>query len=256
MGLKEILEHHVLDHIWSWVTLGPLRLPISKHLLMMGIASFILLVVFPFIIRSRSAVLAPFRAMLEIMVLFLRDEVVIPSMGHKGAAYMGYFATLFFFVLILNLLGLVPYGSTATGNLAVTGGLAITSFLLINFAGIREQGLVGYFSHMVPKGVPALLYPILFPIELLGLFTKAFALCVRLFANMIAGHMVILSFVSFILLRLFRPGDGAGRGPGFRRAGAVHAAAGAVHGFPAGLHFRVPYGDLHRHGDAPALSGF
>lgn len=200
MGLKEILEHHVLDHVWYWLTLGPLRLPLSKHLLMMGIASLILLVVFPLIIRSRSAVLAPFRSMIEIIVLFLRDEVVLPSMGSKGSAYMGYFATLFFFVLILNLLGLVPYGSTATGNLAVTGGLAITSFLLINFAGIREQGLLGYFSHLVPKGVPVLLYPILFPIEVLGLFTKAFALCVRLFANMIAGHMVILSFVSFIFI--------------------------------------------------------
>ena len=200
MGLKEILEHHVLDHIWAWITLGPVRLPLSRHLLMMGIASFILLAVFPFIIRSRSAVLAPFRALIEIIVLFLRDEVVVPSLGSKGAAYVGYFATLFFFILLLNLIGLVPYGSTATGNLAVTGGLAITSFILINFAGIREQGLIGYFSHMVPKGVPFWLYPILFPIELIGLVTKAFALCIRLFANMIAGHMVILAFVSFIFI--------------------------------------------------------
>lgn len=200
MGLKEILEHHILDHVWAWVSLGPLKLPVSKHLLMLGVASFILLVVFPLVIRSRSAALAPFRALIEIIVLFLRDEVVTPSLGSKGGAFMGYFSTLFFFILILNLLGLVPYGSTATGNLAVTGGLALTSFLLINYVGIREQGLVGYFAHMVPKGVPAVLYPILFPIELIGLVTKAFALCVRLFANMIAGHMVILSFVSFIFI--------------------------------------------------------
>jgi len=200
MGLKEILEHHILDHVWAWVSLGPLRLPVSKHLLMLGVASFILLVVFPLVIRSRSAALAPFRALIEIIVLFLRDEVVTPSLGSKGGAFMGYFSTLFFFILILNLLGLVPYGSTATGNLAVTGGLALTSFLLINYVGIREQGLVGYFAHMVPKGVPAVLYPILFPIELIGLVTKAFALCVRLFANMIAGHMVILAFVSFIFI--------------------------------------------------------
>ncbi len=200
MGLKEILEHHILDHVWSWVSLGPLRLPLSKHLLMLGVASFILLVIFPLVIRSRSAALAPFRALIEIIVLFLRDEVVTPSLGSKGGAFMGYFSTLFFFILILNLLGLVPYGSTATGNLAVTGGLALTSFLLINYVGIREQGLVGYFAHMVPKGVPAVLYPILFPIELIGLVTKAFALCVRLFANMIAGHMVILAFVSFIFI--------------------------------------------------------
>jgi len=200
MGLKEILEHHVVDHVWSWIVMGPLRLPLSKHLLMMGIASLILLTVFPALIRSRSAALAPFRAMIEMVVLFLRDEVVIPNLGAKGAGYLGYFSTLFFFILILNLLGLVPYGATATGNLAVTGGLALTTFALINFAGIKEQGLIGYFGHMVPKGVPAWLYPLLFPIELIGLATKTFALCIRLFANMIAGHIVILSFISFIFI--------------------------------------------------------
>ena len=200
MGLKEILEHHIVDKIWSWVVLGPLRLPVSKHLLMMGIASLILLIVFPLIIRSRSAALAPFRALIEIIVLFLRDEVVEPNLGHKGRAYLGYFSTLFFFILVLNLLGLVPYGATATGNLAVTAGLALTTFALVNFAGIKEQGFIGYFSHIVPKGVPVWLYPLLFPIELIGLLTKTFALCIRLFANMIAGHIVILAFISFIFI--------------------------------------------------------
>lgn len=200
MGLKEILEHHVVDHIWSWLVLGPVRLPLSRHLLMMGIATVILLSVLPAVVRGRARVLAPFRAMLEIIVLFLRDEVVLPSLGHKGAAYMGYFATLFFFILTLNLLGLVPFGATATANLAVTGGLALTTFVLIIFSGIKEQGLAGYFAHMVPKGVPVWLYPILFPIELLGLVIKAFALCIRLFANMLGGHIVILSFISFIFI--------------------------------------------------------
>lgn len=200
MDLKAILEHHVTDQIWARVALGPLDLPLSKHLLMMGIVALILLTVFPLIIRSRSTALAPFRGMIEATVLFLRDEVVIPNMGHHGAAYTGYFATLFFFILLMNLIGLVPYGATATGNLAVTGGLALTTFFLINFAGIREQGLFGYFSHLVPKGVPAWLYPLMFPIELLGLFIKTFSLCIRLFANMIAGHIVLLVFMCFIFI--------------------------------------------------------
>ncbi|MEK7722496.1 MAG: F0F1 ATP synthase subunit A, partial [Elusimicrobiota bacterium] len=144
------------------------------------------------VIRSSSRALAPFRSRIEMIVLFLRDEVVVPNLGHKGAAYMGYFSTLFFFILALNLLGLLPYGSTATGNLAVTAGLALTTFALINFAGIREQGIIGYFSHIVPRGVPLWLYPLLFPIELIGMLTKTFALSIRLFANMIAGHIVIL----------------------------------------------------------------
>ncbi len=167
---------------------------------MMVIASVILLVVFPLIIRSRSKALAPFRAMIEVIVLFIRDEIVIPNLGHRGAGYLGYFSTLFFFILVMNMLGLVPYGATATGNLAVTAGLAITTFCLINFAGIREQGLLSYVGHIVPKGVPVWLYPLLFPIEIIGLVTKTFALCIRLFANMIGGHIVILSFISFIFI--------------------------------------------------------
>jgi F-type H+-transporting ATPase subunit a len=200
MELKEILEHHIVDHVWAWQTFGFLRFPVSKHLLMMGIAAFILLVVFTMVIRSRSLALAPFRAMIEIVVVFLRDEVVVPNLGRKGAAYMGYFSTLFFFILTMNLLGMVPFGATATGNLAVTAGLALTTFALVNFAGIREQGFFSYLAHIVPKGVPFWLYPLLFPIELIGLLTKTFALCIRLFANMIAGHIVILAFVSFIFI--------------------------------------------------------
>lgn len=200
MDLKVILEHHIVDHIWTWFRLGSLNLPFSKHVLMMLIAAALLLGVLPLLIRSTSPALAPFRSMIEIIVLFLRDEVVGPNLGHKTAAYLPYFSTLFFFILAMNLIGLVPYGSTATGNLAVTGGLAITTFLLINFAGIREQGLFGYIGHIVPKGVPLWLYPLLFPIELIGLVTKSFALCVRLFANMIAGHIVILSFIGLIFM--------------------------------------------------------
>jgi F-type H+-transporting ATPase subunit a len=200
MGLKEILEHHIVDHVWSRFAVGPLDLPLSKHLLMMGLASVILLAGLPLLVRSRSAALAPFRAMVEIIVLFLRDEVVVPNLGKKSGAYLGYFSTLFFFILLLNLAGMVPFGATATGNLAVTGGLALTTFALINFIGIKEQGPVAYFTHLVPKGVPLWLYPLLFPIELLGLVTKAFALCIRLFANMVGGHIVILSFLGFIFI--------------------------------------------------------
>lgn len=200
MELKTILEHHIVDHIWLFFSLGPLTLPFSKHVLMMLISAFILLAVFPLIIRSKSPALATPRAMIEIIVLFLRDEVVGPNLGSKTGTYLPYFATLFFFILLLNLGGLVPYGATATGNLAVTGGLAITTLVLLNFCGMREQGVVAYFAHLVPKGVPGWLVPILFPIELLGMVTKTFALCIRLFANMIGGHIVILAFIGLIFI--------------------------------------------------------
>ena len=124
MELKEILEHHIIDHVWTYLGFGPINLPISKHLLMMAIAALLMLFGLPLIIRSRSAALAPFRSMIEVIVLFLRDDVIRPSMGPKGDAFIGYFSTLFFFILSMNLIGLVPYGATATGNLGVTAALA------------------------------------------------------------------------------------------------------------------------------------
>ncbi len=100
MDLKEILEHHIVDHILSWVNLGPLQLPLSKHLLMMIIASLIMLIFFPLIIRIKSKKLMPFRTALEAMFLFIREDIVIPNLGKGGAKYLSYFATLFFFILI------------------------------------------------------------------------------------------------------------------------------------------------------------
>ena len=201
MEFKEILEHHILDKVWAYLDVGPMRLPISKHLLMMCIAFILLTVVLPFIIKSRSKIIAPLRSMIEVIVIFIRDEVVRPNLGNEmGDKHLPYFSTLFFFILTMNLLGLVPYGATATGNLAVSGALALTSLVFILFQGIKTQGFFAYIKNMVPHGVPVWLYPVMFPIELIGLVTKAFALCVRLFANMLGGHIVILSFICFIFI--------------------------------------------------------
>lgn len=201
MNLKEIFEHHLIDHIWNWINLGPFHLPISKHLLMMIIVALLLIIFLPLIIRSKSFRFSKFRTIIEMIVLFLRDEVVIPNLGHeKGPQYLHYFCSLFFFILLCNLLGMVPFGATATGNIAVTGAMAFTTFVLINFAGMKEQGFINYISHFAPKGVPMWLYPIIIPIEILGLVTKSFALCIRLFANMIAGHIVILALIGLIFI--------------------------------------------------------
>jgi len=200
MDLKEILEHHIVDHIWSWVNLGPLQLPLSKHLLMMVIAALIMIIFFPLIVRIKNSKLMPLKTALEAIFLFIREDIVIANLGQDGVKYLSYFATLFFFILICNLLGMVPFGASATGNIAVTGAMAFTTFALINFAGIREQGFASYIKHIVPAGVPGWLFPLLFPIEIIGLLTKSFALCIRLFANMIAGHIVILSFLGLIFM--------------------------------------------------------
>ncbi|MFH1619017.1 MAG: F0F1 ATP synthase subunit A [bacterium] len=200
MDFKVVLEHHILDRVVAWIRFAGWELPVSRHLLMMWIAGLLLVGCLPLIIRSRARFFSPFRIAVETVALFIRDEMVIPSLGREGARFTSYFCSLFFFILVCNLLGLVPFGATATGNISVTAGMAFTTFLLINFAGIKEQGLVNYLQHMVPKGVPGWLAPFIFLLEFLSMLTKIFALCIRLFANMISGHIVILSFMGLIFI--------------------------------------------------------
>lgn len=200
MELKEILEHHILDYIYKWIEIAGVKLPFSKHLLMILIVCFILIFIFPLIINSKSKILFPFRSIIEIIVMFIKDEIVIANLGEKGYKYLPYFSTLFFFILLMNLLGFIPFGSTATGNISVSIGLAFTTFILINYSAIKEKGVVHYLKSFVPSDVPMWLYPVIIPIEIIGLFTKTSALAIRLFANMIAGHIVILVFISFIFI--------------------------------------------------------
>ena len=147
-----------------------------------------------------------FGAAVEAMVLFVRDDVAIANIGHGGAKFAPLIVTLFFFILFCNLLGLVPWGATPTGNLAVTGALALISFLVIEISGFRALGPKGYLKTIVavPAGMTGLgavgMALIMTPVELIGKIVKPFALCLRLFANMTAGHFVILSLLGLIFL--------------------------------------------------------
>jgi F-type H+-transporting ATPase subunit a len=113
--------------------------------------------------------------------------------------YLPYLLTTMVFILLMNLLGTIPYGSTPTGNVSVTAGLAVVAFIMIQIAAIRAQGFGHYLAHLT-GGVHWALWPIMLPIEILGLFTKPFALCIRLFANMTGGHLVIVSLLGLIFL--------------------------------------------------------
>jgi F-type H+-transporting ATPase subunit a len=140
---------------------------------------------------------------LEALVLYLRNEVVLPNVGPHGNGYVPFLLTLFFFILFANLLGLVPYGSTATGNISVTATLAIVTFIVIELAGMKAQGkayinTIIFWPHDMSLGMKLFISPILTPIELIGKFTKPFALAIRLFANMTAGHIVLLALISLI----------------------------------------------------------
>ena len=138
--------------------------------------------------------------LLEMLVLFVRDEIAKPTIGeHDYKRFTPYLLTCFFFILFMNLVGIIPFTSAATGNLAVTAGLAICTFVVTQYAAIRSAGILGYLKHLT-GGVPWPLWFIMIPVEVLGLFTKPFALCVRLFANMVAGHIVIFFLLGLIFI--------------------------------------------------------
>jgi F-type H+-transporting ATPase subunit a len=137
------------------------------------------------------------------MVLYIRQEVALPNLGHHGEGYAPFILCLFFFILFANLLGLIPYGSTATGNVSVTATLAIVTLVVVELAGIRSQGIgylntIFYWNKDLPMAVRIPMFFLMTPIEIVGKLTKPFALTIRLFANMTAGHIVVLALIGLI----------------------------------------------------------
>lgn len=140
---------------------------------------------------------------IEAMVLYIRNEVIIPNVGHHGNGFVPFLLTQFFFILFCNLWGIFPWGSTATGNVSVTLSLALMTFFVVELAGMRAQGLgylntIFYWNKDLPMALRIPLFLILSPIELVGKIAKPFALTIRLFANMTAGHIVVLALMGMI----------------------------------------------------------
>jgi F-type H+-transporting ATPase subunit a len=136
-----------------------------------------------------------FQNAVEPVITFVRDDVAKPSLGHDYERFMPFLLTVFFFILINNLIGLIPGTANVTGNIAFTAVLGLLSFFLIMFNTNKH-----YWSHIFNPPVPGGVKPIMVPVEILGIFTKPFALIIRLFANMIAGHIIILSFICLIFI--------------------------------------------------------
>jgi F-type H+-transporting ATPase subunit a len=182
---------------------GCLDVSLTKHTFWMLVGSVIVVLLFTFGANrnpKQPVPHGPRQNILEMLVLFVRNEIAIPNIGkEEGPRYVPYLLTVFFFVLTLNLLGLVPWASTATGNLGVTLALALCTFVLTQFASFKAAGFVGYFKHLT-AGSPWWIWPIMIPVEILGLFTKPFALMLRLFANMLAGHIVLFSLIGLIFI--------------------------------------------------------
>jgi F-type H+-transporting ATPase subunit a len=193
------------------VMIGGLAVDLSptKHVVFMLVAAVlaaILLISAASASRSHHASKARrsgFASGIEAMALYLRNEVVLPNVGHHGEGFVPFALTLFFFILCCNLLGLIPYGATATGNISVTLTLAVITAIVVEVAGIRANGIgylstIFYWNKDLPIVMRVAMLIVISPIELVGKISKPFALTIRLFANMTAGHIVLLAIIGLI----------------------------------------------------------
>jgi F-type H+-transporting ATPase subunit a len=165
----------------------------------MWVACALLLVLSILATRRSRLVPSGLQNLMESIILFLRNNLVLGTMGVEGLPWFPFVATLFLFILTCNLLGLIPGSFTATSNINVTAALAIMVFLAVQVIGMGKHGLIGYLKGFIPGGIPLWILPIMIPIEIISQFAKPFSLAIRLFANMLAGHGVILVFLFLIL---------------------------------------------------------
>ena len=172
------------------------QLVISKQVIMMLLASLIIILLFIFGYKKDRKVQTGIGNLLEVFVVFIRDDVVYPNMGEKqGKKFLPLILTFFFFIVMLNLLGLIPGSATSTAFFSTTVALALITFFTYIIFGNKD-----FWKHIfATPGVPFWLLPIMIPVEIIGLLTKPFALSVRLLANMNAGHIIIMAFIGIII---------------------------------------------------------
>lgn len=218
--LVDNLASHVKDV--DYFHLPDTHLSIPKFLLDIGIEKFVLIeiavaivmamVFIPLAVKLRSGkpVNGRFWNMIEVFLFYLRDQVIVPSIGSKkeAAPFVPYLWALFFFVLFCNLGGMIPWVGSPTGSLTVTAMLALCTFAVVVVTGMKRHGAVGYWTGLVPHmdlpgGIGIILKPMLFVIELAGLIIKHVVLAIRLMANMFAGHLVLAVFLAFIPMTIF-----------------------------------------------------
>lgn len=205
--------HHIMDSNQLELPFLSINLPhlelfgldisITRFVVFMWFLAAILIIVLLLTSKKYKKTLVPrgFVNVIEITIIFVRDEIVRATIrGEDQDRFLPYLLTTFFFILLANFFGLIPFSATVTGNIAVTATLAIISFFMTQVAGIRNYGFFGYFKAMIPHGMPVAILPLIIVVEILALFTKPFALCIRLFANMIAGHVVIFSLLGLIFI--------------------------------------------------------
>lgn len=198
--INEFIMHHVQDHVIYPLNVFGIDISITKHVLMVWIAAAILIIALPLIVRSKSLIPRGPINFIEWIIVFLKENVIEPYLGADGYKFAPYLLTAFFFIITCNLLGLVPMGATATGNISVTAAMALLTLVFVQAGSIRKHGFLGYLKGFLPPDLPWFVAPIIFIVEILGMLTKHFALAIRLFANMVAGHLVIFTILGLIFI--------------------------------------------------------
>jgi F-type H+-transporting ATPase subunit a len=173
---------------------------INKAVIIMWLAAILSFALITYAGRGRGLVASGVKNMMEALFQFVKLDIVDDNLGDEGKRYLPLVGGLFFFILFNNLLGLIPFGFSPFANLSATATLALIVFVTIVISGMMKQGIFGYWKNLAPAGVPKVMYIILYPIEFVSLLAKPFSLSVRLFANMLAGHIVIFALLMMILL--------------------------------------------------------
>lgn len=187
--LKLDADHHATNE-------KMLDLSITKSVSMIIITGLLMLLIFGSMARSYKTSLVPtgVAKIFEPVILFIRDDIGKQNIGANYKKYMGYLLTIFFFILFLNIFGLMPFGINVTGNIAITFALALLTFLITQFTANKN-----YWQHIFwMPGLPWPMKIVMMPIEVIGLFIKPFSLLIRLFANMSAGHIIVMSLIALI----------------------------------------------------------
>jgi F-type H+-transporting ATPase subunit a len=202
-ALKQYILHHIQDtHEWT-LPFVKVHLPsfLSLHGLMLILCSVLLVLLFGVVYRKQDPVPHGLTNLLELFVLFVRDQISVKALGeHDGRRMAPLFCSFFFFILGLNLLGMIPIFPAATGDVSVTAALALVTLSFMIFGAIYKNGLRGFIMAFVPRGVPWPLLIVLTPLEFVGMFIRSFALTIRLFANMMAGHVVIPALIGLVVV--------------------------------------------------------
>jgi F-type H+-transporting ATPase subunit a len=174
----------------DFATVG--QVPLTNYLLFLIIGIILLTAIF--VSGRRRAAVVPqgrFYNLIEVLVEFVRNDVAVATIGAEGKGYFPFLGTVFMFILINDLIGVIPGFKPGTGTMGVTVALAICAFVVFNAAGIKKRGFGHYMTGLVPHGVPKLLWPLIWFIEVFGILIRPFTLSIRLFANMFAGHVVL-----------------------------------------------------------------